>query len=321
MRLDNFKITVEDFYKIYQEDSKKMTLGGVEVPTDIPNLLLYKLKGYKCVACSIKGEIFYIEKYGEGSEYYNNWHLNLYAFKNGHKILMTKDHIVPKIAGGNDNIINLQTMCKCCNNKKGSKSMQVFMQGVEVRKLQDLNKEEKIKISKPSFRLKTIKRMQERYGLSIEDQHYKELNKLSSKSKILCNLSGKKSIRELKFKNKNINLIYNQELGLVETVIDSDYNKIMFDYLPNHIPKDFAEKVYVEIFNIIEKEYKTFESDKDTALYFKTCQYPKAMFVKWKKVFDIRAIVWREVIENFNKIYKNTENNQNKCVHLQYETK
>ena len=73
MRLENFKISVEDFYNSFQEDSKTMMLCGVEVPTDIINLILYKHKGCKCVACGIQGEFFYIEKFGDGPNFYNKW--------------------------------------------------------------------------------------------------------------------------------------------------------------------------------------------------------------------------------------------------------
>ena len=42
-------------------------------------------------------------------------HFNLYTEDN---ILMTKDHIKPKIAGGKDIVDNLQPMCSICNGEK-----------------------------------------------------------------------------------------------------------------------------------------------------------------------------------------------------------
>ncbi len=35
---------------------------------------------------------------------------------------LTVDHILPKSLGGSDKKNNLQTLCKCCNEKKGNKS-------------------------------------------------------------------------------------------------------------------------------------------------------------------------------------------------------
>jgi len=47
-------------------------------------------------------------------------HLNLYhQGKNGSLLLMTQDHIMPKHAGGSNDIENLQTMCRECNSYKG----------------------------------------------------------------------------------------------------------------------------------------------------------------------------------------------------------
>jgi len=47
----------------------------------------------------------------------NRPHFNLY---DGENYLMTHDHIVPKSKGGNDNPVNIQTMCCLCNSKKGN---------------------------------------------------------------------------------------------------------------------------------------------------------------------------------------------------------
>ncbi len=54
------------------------------------------------------------------SRAYDTPHLNLYAKdRKGTLILMTQDHIMPKHAGGSNDIDNLQTMCRCCNSYKG----------------------------------------------------------------------------------------------------------------------------------------------------------------------------------------------------------
>lgn len=75
-------------------------------------------KSLVCCKCGLKGSFFAKEKDCKSDRY----HFNLYAInENGEEILMTKDHIIPKILGGSNNIENLQTMCTVCNGKKGCK--------------------------------------------------------------------------------------------------------------------------------------------------------------------------------------------------------
>ena len=50
---------------------------------------------------------------------YQSPHLNLYFVDKGlGNVLMTRDHIKPKCAGGSDHINNAQTMCSTCNGFK-----------------------------------------------------------------------------------------------------------------------------------------------------------------------------------------------------------
>lgn len=77
---------------------------------------LFFTKGYKCSCCEIEGSFWGLEK-DLGSTRY---HLNLYGInKVGKETLITKDHIIPKCAGGLNRIENYQTMCCNCNAKKG----------------------------------------------------------------------------------------------------------------------------------------------------------------------------------------------------------
>lgn len=77
-------------------------------------------KSLRCVKCGLKGNYFRLERHALGSRK-NNFHFNLYASNNGHEILMTKDHIIPKSKGGTNHIDNLQTMCTHCNRRKDNK--------------------------------------------------------------------------------------------------------------------------------------------------------------------------------------------------------
>jgi 5-methylcytosine-specific restriction endonuclease McrA len=96
-----------------------------------------------CVACKRRGTIFVLERHSAGPPrgihcYVDNcdWccyrkqaqqsngekpHLNLYHVNRvGGLLLMTQDHIMPKMHGGSDSIDNLQTLCRECNTHKGS---------------------------------------------------------------------------------------------------------------------------------------------------------------------------------------------------------
>jgi len=66
------------------------------------------------VACSLQG-IKMILDINPGDQ---SPHFNLYAEENGRLVLMTKDHVLAKSKGGNDELSTYQTMCCTCNNLK-----------------------------------------------------------------------------------------------------------------------------------------------------------------------------------------------------------
>lgn len=76
----------------------------------------WKAGNLRCVSCGIEGRFFSVERM-KNTRYY---HLNLYGTApEGHRVLITKDHIVPKSKGGRNLLSNLQVMCAYCNNAKG----------------------------------------------------------------------------------------------------------------------------------------------------------------------------------------------------------
>lgn len=86
----------------------------------VPRLMLFKLKGTKCVGCGLEGKEFNLQfdKNLKAKEP----HLGLWAWcKKGEARLLTIDHIVPRSKGGANRLYNYQVMCNICNREKGDK--------------------------------------------------------------------------------------------------------------------------------------------------------------------------------------------------------
>jgi len=84
-------------------------------------------KSLICSYCGIIGRFFALERYGADSNP-QRAHFNLYALNyNGHQVMMTKDHIIPRSLGGSDRLENLTTACYKCNTQKGNMSMIDFI--------------------------------------------------------------------------------------------------------------------------------------------------------------------------------------------------
>lgn len=122
--LEDKKYSIEEVFSLLDKEgleAPRITNGfkkGCEITVDgypvYSRSLRYSLfyqKGCDCVKCGRKGSYFKLEE----SDNPERRHFNLYTEDN---VLMTKDHIKPKIAGGKDIIENLQPMCSICNGEK-----------------------------------------------------------------------------------------------------------------------------------------------------------------------------------------------------------
>ena len=92
----------------------EITVDGYPVYSRSLRYSVFYQKGCDCVKCGRKGSYFKLEG-GRDGDNIERRHFNLYTEDN---ILMTKDHIKPKIAGGKDIVDNLQPMCSICNGEK-----------------------------------------------------------------------------------------------------------------------------------------------------------------------------------------------------------
>lgn len=116
--IDEVRQKVKDV--LFENDKRlaKVEFDGDLIKGNSQRYQTFFTKGCKCVKCGIEGKYFAKERFRDQSTY----HLNLYAVdNNGNEVLMTKDHILPHSKGGSDDISNYQTMCKICNEAKGSK--------------------------------------------------------------------------------------------------------------------------------------------------------------------------------------------------------
>lgn len=103
--------------EVSKSSRESIEVEGFQVYRRSMRYATFYQKGCKCVCCGKEGTYFQLDADREGGNVENRRHFNLYA-EDG--TLMTKDHILPKKWGGSDTIDNFQTMCKDCNEAKGS---------------------------------------------------------------------------------------------------------------------------------------------------------------------------------------------------------
>lgn len=103
--------------EVSKSSRESIEVEGFQVYRKSMRYATFYQKGCKCVKCGKEGTYFQLDADREGGNIENRRHFNLYA-EDG--TLMTKDHILPKKWGGKDTIDNFQTMCKDCNEAKGS---------------------------------------------------------------------------------------------------------------------------------------------------------------------------------------------------------
>jgi len=126
----------EIFEKVGEKKKSRFTINSkiYTVRMDSSRYFVFK-DNLRCVACGIEGTKMILEKQSASTAP----HFNLYAEENGDNILMTKDHIVAKANGGENDHSNYQTMCSICNNLKGSAHISLNSLR-KLRKLYDDNK-------------------------------------------------------------------------------------------------------------------------------------------------------------------------------------
>lgn len=118
-------LSIQDVFDAIRE-KRIFTFGGLPCHTDSVRLKTYFVHGIQCAweGCKCKGVFFGVERQitRTGKIHQKGYHLNFYGFnEQGHEVMMTSDHRVPKSRGGDKyNIANRQPMCKYHNERKGN---------------------------------------------------------------------------------------------------------------------------------------------------------------------------------------------------------
>jgi len=107
-------------YKENPELKERIFDGDVIKMTSL-RLRLFKFVSHTCRKCNLKGIFFAKERTNHLNSITQSYHLNLYGYNsNGDEIMLTKDHIKPKAKGGQDILMNMDCLCKLCNEEKGN---------------------------------------------------------------------------------------------------------------------------------------------------------------------------------------------------------
>ncbi len=249
--------------------------------TNTHGMQLFKSKGTDCVCCGAKGAYFRKEKTkGPSSSYYCNWHLNLYAINEyGEEVLMTKDHILAKSLGGENEIDNYQPMCQNCNSKKGDKTLEEWD-----------NYQNKVAYETSGFNLESVSLgAKEHWGLDIDQEMYTKLLKtiFYRKSEKIVKYGDVTYHRIIINKKKIVVTHSSSKKDIVDVISKKELSKLDFSvpYWARHDVSKY-NKLRKEIKQESMKYYKRCSvlSDKiDRVNCFKEFKYPGVLFKIDKK--------------------------------------
>lgn len=118
-------VSIEEFLPYVASSGNRLTrkrtvnIKGYEIRVVSKRLATFARNGTICQICGLKGEYFAIEVLTRNPQGLRP-HINLYGYdSNGDEVLLTSDHIIPRIKNGHNGMSNRQTLCKICNELKG----------------------------------------------------------------------------------------------------------------------------------------------------------------------------------------------------------
>lgn len=129
----NKKYSIEEVLNKYTDEDIKIDFDGDLISMNSHRYANFKFHGTTCVCCGLVGQYFYKDRRPSDDGY----HFNLYGIdKNGIEVMMTKDHVNPRSAGGENVISNYQPLCERCNINKGSKDDKIFKSELTKKQMQ-----------------------------------------------------------------------------------------------------------------------------------------------------------------------------------------
>lgn len=183
---DGIKLVAVNDDKLYWKGSRISRASGAA-------LFVKNRNDLQCICCGIKASKWIA--YEVRSQYPV---LNLYANKDGIPVLLTQDHIIPKVFGGNDSLPNLRVMCTMCNGERSC--------NLDEETLDFYHKNLKLVI--PDRMLSSVKRLEK--GLKSKNYQMRDLEILFDNFMAIFNyLESKKSLPEklMVCKNKVVELL------------------------------------------------------------------------------------------------------------------
>ena len=150
---------------VENSNSYRIELDGDLTTIGSKILKMFKEKGVQCACCKRTATCFYKER----EDWEIIWHLGLYiVLDDGTETRMTKDHIIPKMEGGNHTLVNLRPMCQDCNEGRGSFDLETPPDGADEQGIIDFLLTQKTK--------KIMKRFKRRKIIQTKMNTFAEMN-------------------------------------------------------------------------------------------------------------------------------------------------
>lgn len=217
------EVSLNDVFNNISNAKKVFSFKGKNYPVRMSSqrYLMFK-ENLFCVCCNLKTTRVFLEYH----PYDKIPHFNFYGEYNNDLVLMTKDHILAKAAGGEDVYSNYQTMCSTCNSLKSHNN--ITLQSLKkLRNFYDINKE---KFTKKQLHMMIQEFM---FSLKYKEKPFKKnlkKNQVVVKNDLFCHKEKKDRflcVNVLKFSSLNYKKVGSIKKGTILDIIVEYNNKVV----------------------------------------------------------------------------------------------